>query len=122
MLPTPITTERLNGSESERWFRAIFENDPQCLMILSVDGQLLDINPTGLTMLEADSAAPLIGRELQHLLAPQSRGSFAKVLEGVRKGSARLCHAQILSRRARILGLVCEGLRSAVDPRCALWY
>ncbi|HLQ44929.1 MAG TPA: PAS domain S-box protein, partial [Planctomycetaceae bacterium] len=81
--------------ERESWFRAIFENAPQCLMILSVDGQLLDINPTGLTILEADSAAPLIGRELQNLLAPQSRGSFAKVLEGVRSGSARSCQAQI---------------------------
>ncbi len=81
--------------ERESWFRAIFENAPQCLMILSPDGKLLDINPTGRAIFEADAADQLLGHEVSDWLAPQSRFLFGKVVEAVRDGAARSWQAQI---------------------------
>ncbi|MBC7816724.1 MAG: PAS domain S-box protein, partial [Planctomycetaceae bacterium] len=81
--------------ERENWFRTIFENAPQCLMILSPDGKLLDINPTGRLIFEVDAADQLLGREVSEWLVPLSRSSFGKVVEAVRAGAARSWQAQI---------------------------
>jgi PAS domain S-box-containing protein len=91
-------TERKRQQESlqerENWFRTIFENAPQCLMILSPDGKLLDINPTGRAIFELDAMDQLVGREVSEWLAPPSRFSFGKVVEAVREGAARSWQAQ----------------------------
>ena len=81
--------------ERESWFRAIFENAPQCLMTLSVDGQLLDLNPTGNMIFEPDPEMPLIGRKLAELLTPQSRVSFVRALNAVSDGSAQSWQAEV---------------------------
>lgn len=44
---------------SEKWLRAIIDAEPACIKILDADGMLLDINPAGLAMLEADSMEQL---------------------------------------------------------------
>ncbi|TXT20342.1 MAG: multi-sensor signal transduction histidine kinase [Planctomycetota bacterium] len=81
--------------ERESWFRAIFENAPQCLMILSPDGKLLDINPTGREILEATASDQLLGHLVSDWLAPASRSQFLKAVEAVRDGAARSWQAQI---------------------------
>ncbi len=81
--------------ERESWFRAIFENAPQCLMILSPDGKLLDINPTGKELFEATAADQFLGHLVSNWLTPQSRSFFNKTVEAVREGAARSWQAQI---------------------------
>ena len=81
--------------ERESWFRAIFENAPQCLMILSLDGKLLDINPTGREIFEATATDQLLGHAVGDWLAPVSRFQFLKTIQAVREGAARLWQAQI---------------------------
>lgn len=81
--------------ERESWFRAIFENAPQCLMILSPDGNLLDINPTGQEFFEATATDQLLGHSISEWLVPQSRSLFSKTVEAVREGAARSWQAQI---------------------------
>lgn len=81
--------------ERESWFRAIFENAPQCLMTLSVQGQLLDLNPTGQMIFEPDSATPLIGRKLSDLLTQQSRASFIRALNAVSVGTTQSWQAEV---------------------------
>ena len=81
--------------ERESWFRAIFENAPQCLMILSPDGNLLDINPTGREIFEAAADDQLLGHSVSDWLAPASRFPFLKTIEAVREGAARSWQAQI---------------------------
>lgn len=81
--------------EREGWFRAIFENAPQCLMILSLEGKLLDINPTGRAILETGPSDHLLGQAVVERLAPSSRYQFRKVVEAVREGAAQSWQAQI---------------------------
>ncbi len=95
MLHTPITTERLDGSESERRFRAIFENDPKCLMILSADEKLLDINPAGLRIIEAESLEQVVEKEVREFLSPASQEAWIDGVEKVRQGVAHAWDPQI---------------------------
>lgn len=81
--------------ERESWFRAIFENAPQCLMILSPDGKLLDINPTGREIFEPTATDQLMGQTVGDWLAPTSRSPFNKTIEAVRAGAARSWQAQV---------------------------
>lgn len=81
--------------ERESWFRAIFENAPQCLLILSPDGKLLDINPTGRELFEATAADQLLGHPVSDWLVPQWQSAFNKTVEAVRGGAARSWQAQI---------------------------
>lgn len=81
--------------ERESWFRAIFENAPQCLLILSPDGKLLDINPTGREIFEATAADQFLGQSVSNWLTPQSRSVFNRTVEAVREGAARSWQAQV---------------------------
>ena len=85
--------------ERESWFRAIFENAPQCLMTLTVDGQLLDLNPTGSMIFQPDPETPLIGRNLSELLTQPSRASFIRALSAVSVGSAQSWQAEVHSTK-----------------------
>ena len=76
---------------SEERLRAIIETEPECVKILSTDGQLLEMNPSGLAMLEASSLAEARSMTLDQYVTPAYRpafmGLFRKVLGG---GSGRL--------------------------------
>ena len=45
--------EQMRARE-ERW-RTIVSTDPECVKTVSPDGYLMEMNPAGLAMLEADS-------------------------------------------------------------------
>ena len=95
MLHTPIATERLDGTESERWFRAIFESDPQCLIILSTDEKLLEINPAGLRIIEAETLEQVIGKEVREFLTLPSQKAWIDGIEKVRQGVAHTWESEI---------------------------
>ena len=82
--------------ERETWFRAIFENAPQCLISLSVEGNLLDLNPTGRMIFESSDSVSIIGRKLADLLAPQARRSFSRALQEAQTGTACSWQAEVL--------------------------
>lgn len=73
------------AASNER-LRAIFENEPECVKVLAADGTLLDMNPAGLRMLEADSLAQVLSHCLYPLIVEEHREAFralnAKVLAG----------------------------------------
>lgn len=85
--------------ERESWFRAIFENAPQCLVILTLDGHLLDINPTGRQLLEVDPGESLIGDDCGKFLTSDSRRVFYKALAESQDGSTHSWEAQIIGAK-----------------------
>jgi PAS domain S-box-containing protein len=58
---------------SERKFRGIFEAKPECVKLLDADGNLLDINPAGLAMIEAESLDQVRGQCVYPIIAPEYR-------------------------------------------------
>jgi PAS domain S-box-containing protein len=50
--------------EREEYLRTVLNAEPQCVKTFGPDGVLLDINPAGLAMLEADSESQVLGRDI----------------------------------------------------------
>ena len=71
---------------SENRLRAIIETEPECVKLVACDGTLLDMNPAGLAMIEAESLTPLIGKSIYPLVCPEYRETFRTFTESVCQG------------------------------------
>jgi len=85
-------TER-KGSEqalarSEDRLRQIIETEPECVKVLGANGSLLEMNPAGLAMIEADSLEQVRGRSVYSYIAPGHREAFVALTEKVLRGGS----------------------------------
>ncbi len=78
----------LNLAERERRLRAIIDAEPECVKLLAADGTLLEMNPAGLAMVEADSPGEVVGRCVYPLIGPEHRAQFQALHERVFAGES----------------------------------
>jgi PAS domain S-box-containing protein len=83
---------------SERYLRSIIRNEPECVKLLDAEGTVLDMNPAGLAMLDADNPEEIIGKSLSRWVAPEHREALAALSERVLKGEK-------LSGEFKVIGL-----------------
>jgi PAS domain-containing protein len=57
-------------ARSESRLRTIIETEPECVKVLGMDGSLLEMNPAGLSMIEADSLEQVRGKSVYDYIAP----------------------------------------------------
>ncbi|MDH5568109.1 MAG: PAS domain S-box protein, partial [Myxococcales bacterium] len=76
--------ERLRASESR--LRAIVGAEPECLMLMDGEGTLLEVNPAGLAMFEAESLAAVAGQCVYALVAPECRQRYKDLTDRVCRG------------------------------------
>ena len=81
---------------SERHLRAIFENEPECVKLLAADGSLLEINPAGLRMLEADSLQQIEHHCVYPLVVEEHRAAFRALNERVFAGESAVLEFEIV--------------------------
>ncbi len=85
-----VMTERSRNLEAlhvrEAQLRLIFENEPECVKVLEPDGLLLDMNPTGLRLIEADSLEQVRGSRVCDLVTPEYRHRFEALTRAVARG------------------------------------
>jgi PAS domain S-box-containing protein len=77
--------EALHRSESH--LRAIVDAEPECVTIVASNGDLLQMNPAGLAMIEAQSFAEVRGKSLFPLFVPEHTPAFKAFLRGVCSGN-----------------------------------
>jgi PAS domain S-box-containing protein len=82
--------------ESETRLRTIIDSTPECVKLLDATGTLLDINPAGLAMIEADFPSQVQGGSTYSLIAPEHRAKFIEALHDVFRGSARRYEFEII--------------------------
>ena len=58
-------------TENEYRLRAIIESEPECVKLQAADGTVLEINPAGLRLLDADRPADIIGRQIYSFVVPE---------------------------------------------------
>src|SRR5687768_6999282 len=75
-----------NIFDSEQRLKAIFENEPECVKIVSITGLLQDINPAGLKMLEAKKE-DIIGKEVLPAIHVEDRSLYLKLHNETCKGT-----------------------------------
>jgi PAS domain S-box-containing protein len=73
---------------SRAYLRAIVESEPECVKLLDRDGNLLDMNPAGLAMIEADTLDAVRGRCVCPLVSPHDRAQFDAMLDAVFRGES----------------------------------
>ncbi|MBI5663618.1 MAG: GAF domain-containing protein, partial [Nitrospirae bacterium] len=74
--------------QSTRHLKIIIDTAPQCLKLVASDGMLLEINPAGLSMIEADSLAQVEGKSIYSLIVPEYREVFREHIANTYKGMA----------------------------------
>jgi PAS domain S-box-containing protein len=87
-------TERRQAQEalrrSEERLRAIIETEPECVKVVGPDGLLLEMNPSGLAMLEAGSLAEAQARPLADYVTGNREGFIGLFHQVMAGGSGRL--------------------------------
>ena len=96
--------------EREQHLSALIETTPECIKTVAPDGTLLQMNPAGLDMVQADSASDVIGVCVYDLIAPEHRRAF-------REFNERICRGERGTLEFDIVGL--EGGRRHMETHAA---
>ncbi len=86
----------LQLAASERRLRAIIDNEPECVKLLAEDGSLLDMNPAGLRMLEADSLEQIRNHSIYPLVAKAHRRAFHVLTDKVFAGGSGMLAFEVV--------------------------
>ena len=83
-------------ASSERRLRTIIEAEPECVKILTADAALLDMNPAGLAMIEADNLEQVRGQNVCPIVAPANRQAFVNLTRQVARGKSGILEFEIV--------------------------
>jgi diguanylate cyclase (GGDEF)-like protein/PAS domain S-box-containing protein len=89
-----LAEARLRASEAR--LRAIVDNEPECVKLLDAQGNLLDMNPAGLRMIEADELGPLRGQCVYGLVAAEHMEAFRELVRSVAGGEQRTLEFELI--------------------------
>ena len=96
-------TERKKAEEalarSEGRLRQIIETEPECVKVLGANGALLEMNPAGLSMIEADSLEQVRGRSVYRYIAPAHSKAFVDLTEKVLRGGSGTLEFELVGLR-----------------------
>lgn len=73
-------------ADSESHLRTIIENEPECIKLVDAKGRLLQMNPAGLKMIEADSLEQVAGQGVFDIIAPEYRPAYIELHKRVLAG------------------------------------
>ncbi|WP_255171127.1 MEDS domain-containing protein [Natrononativus amylolyticus] len=89
---------------------AIIETTPECIKTVAADGTLLQMNPAGVEMVEADSAQSVVDESVYDIIAPKDRERF-------REFNERICRDNSGTLQFDIIGL--DGTRRRMETHAA---
>ena len=81
---------------SELHLRSIIEAEPECIKIVDAQGRLLEMNPAGLAMIEADTMQQVQDQPVLRLIAPEHQGAFAQLHQRVLAGETAALTFEVL--------------------------
>jgi diguanylate cyclase (GGDEF)-like protein/PAS domain S-box-containing protein len=86
---------------SDARLRAIFETGPECIKVVDAKGNLVELNPAGQAMVEADSLADVLGKPVLSLIAPQHQQAFADMHQQVLAGRTVQLEYELVGLKGR---------------------
>ena len=87
--------------ESEARLRTIIESEPECVKLLDHQGRLLDMNPAGLAMIEADSIDAVRGHSVLDVVAPEHRAAFEDLNRRVFAGESGRLEFEVIGLKGK---------------------
>jgi PAS domain S-box-containing protein len=88
-------------AESEYRLRSILAAEPECVKLVAVDGTLLEMNPAGLAMVQADQAEQVLGKCVYNLVTPEHRPMFQALNAAVFQGESRSAEFELIGLKGR---------------------
>lgn len=85
------------SAESEFRLRTIVENEPECVKITDAQGNLLQMNPSGLMVIGADSLEQVVGHSVLDLVLPDYHDAYLNFHQKVLAGETKNLEFQILN-------------------------
>ena len=87
--------------ESEGRLRAVIAAEPECVATVSPEGELLEMNPAGLRMLEAKSLEELQRLPFLQLVLPEYRRAFVRLQYRIRAGNTGMLEFETRGLRGK---------------------
>lgn len=87
--------------DSEARLRTIIESEPECVKLLDAQGRLLDMNPAGLAMIQADRIDVVRGLPVVDIVAPPHRSAFLDLHRRVFAGEAGTLEFEAIGLRGK---------------------
>ena len=85
---TQLKKAELKLTESENHLRTIIQSEPECIRLMNQNNELLEMNPAGLAMIEADNMEQVQGKNMLSIIKPQYRKAFEKLTRDVFNGKS----------------------------------
>jgi PAS domain S-box-containing protein len=102
---TDITADKMSvkalQSHADR-LRAILNHEPECVKTVDLEGNLVEMNPAGLHLIEAGSLAEVQGKPVIDLVHPDDRDLYQMLAEECRAGRASHGVFRIISLKGKI--------------------
>ena len=67
----------------ENHLRTILNSEPECIKLVGPNGELLEMNPAGLAMIEADNLEMVQNKSLLGIILPEYREAFNQLIQDV---------------------------------------
>ncbi len=83
-------------AKRESHLRAIFDTEPGCVKLLSLDGSLIAMNRAGLNIIEADSLSQMENRSVFSLVVEKDRAAFRQLTENVFRGESGVLEFELI--------------------------
>ena len=83
-----VVMDRLK--ENEYRLRAIIESEPECVKLQAADGTVLEINPAGLRLVDADVPQDIVGRKIYTVVAPEYIDFYRENMRRVFSGESAI--------------------------------
>lgn len=74
--------------QSRRDLRAIIDTEPECVKVIDAEGRILDINPAGAAMIEADNPGIISGVSIYSFIAPEHVEAVKRLVDSVFRGAS----------------------------------
>ncbi len=108
--------------ENENRLRVIVESEPELVMLQGANGKVLEMNPAGLSIVDAEVPEEIIGSFIHSILAPEFRDSYDRLSEAVFHGQTQILEFRIVGLRETVHWLEMHAfpLRDATNQIIAL--
>lgn len=88
--------------ENEYRLRAIIESEPECVKLQAADGTVLEINPAGLRLVDAERPEDIIGKRIYCVVAPEYIDIYRENMRRVFSGEAVVYDFKAITLKGRI--------------------
>ncbi len=82
--------------QSETYLRTIIDNNPECIKIIDKNGMLIQMNPAGLKMIDADSLEQVYMKPITDVIDPQYHEAYLKLHKRVIAGETLRIEYQVV--------------------------